>query len=255
MDNEETMVEMDDFQADDTPDGEIIEETDESEESLESLTEEEDEGGQAEEQPKSQGTSEPGYVQRRIEKAVAKALAAERENIRAEYEQRFAPLQERLIEMDARELVQQGVVKDLETAKELVRYRQGQTASPQAPAEQPRNSNGQFAPKEDPVMNAQIDMLAHQADTIRDEYGIDVIKVFSENPDIKQKVISGEMDFYDVARMMQKQQGGSRKKAPAPMRSPNGAAAHSPNAIENMTDEQFRRMEEKISKGARYALK
>ena len=258
MDNEETMVEMNDgFEAADTPEGEVIEETGEPEdESLESLTDEaEDTGEQAEEQPVKQGTSEPGYVQRRIEKAVAKALAAERENIRAEYEQRFAPLQERMIEMDAKDLVASGKVKDLETARELVRYRMGQPKAAEPEAEpQQRNAKGQYAPKADPVQEAQINLLANQANKIKAKTGVDVIAIMDSDPNIKNGITSGEMDFYDVLEQYQKAPAQAKKKAPAPMRSPNGATAHTPNAIENMTDDQFRRMDKKISEGARYKI-
>ena len=124
--------------------------------------------------------------------------------------------------------------------------------------EQPRGDDGRFAakqeaPKNDPVTEARIDMLAKQADKIKAKTGIDVIEIFSNDEDIKSKVVSGELDFYDVAEMAKEKP--QRKKAPAPMRSPNGATGHSPNAIENMSDEQFRRLEKRISEGARYALK
>ena len=59
-----------------------------------------------------------------------KALAKERESIRAEMEAQYAPIRERLLDMDAQDLVRRGVVKDIETAKELVRYRQGQQSQP-----------------------------------------------------------------------------------------------------------------------------
>ena len=255
MDNEETMVEMNDVsQADDTPvEGIIEEEAGEPEESVEAFSEEEGESAKAEEQPVKQGTSEPGYVQKRIDKAVARALAAERENIRAEYEQRFAPLQERMIEMDARDLVASGKVKDLETARELVRFRQNMPQS-QPKAEQPRQQNGQFAQKADPVQEAQINLLTQQAVKIKNRTGVDVIAIMDSDPAIKDAITSGEMDFYDVLEQQQKHPAQAKRKAPAPMRSPNGATAHSPNAIEAMSDEQFRRMEKKISEGARYKL-
>ena len=259
MDNEETMVEQnDDFNAADTQDEEIIEEQDESE-SLDSVME--DEGDTAEEEPAkkdSQGTGEPGWFQKRWSKEVGKLSAQIREEVRSEYEAKFAPIQERLLEMDAKELVASGKVKDLDTARELVRYRQGQ-AQPAPKAEQPRGDDGRFAskqeaPKNDPVTQAKIDMLSKQADKIKEKTGIDVIEIFSNDEDIKQKVVSGEMDFYDVAEQA-KEKPQQRKRAPAPMRSPNGATGHSPNAIENMSDEQFRRLEKRISEGARYALK
>lgn len=256
MDYEETMVENEapDTEVDDTlPEG--IEEEDMSdEEDLESITEDMEEE-EAEEQPQpEQKATEPGWMQQRIGKAVEKALAKERESIRAEMEAQYAPIKERLLEMDAQDLVRKGIVKDLETAKELVRYRQGQaTPAPQAPqerVEQPRNDKGQFAPKEDPVISARIDLLAHQADTIKAKKGIDVMAEFDRNPEIKEAVLSGKMDFYEVAETMK-----TKRRPPAPMRSPNGAGGENPNAINSMSEEQFRRMEKRISEGARIRLK
>ena len=229
----------------------LSEEEEDTSESIDSFVDDVDEEP-AEEPAQPQGTSEPGYVQRRIDKA----LARERDNIKAEVmaemEAQYAPIKERLLEMDAQELVRKGTVKDLETAKELLRYRQGQGAVP-TPApqdEQPRQQNGQFAPREDPATSAKIDMLAYQADKIKAQTGVDVISEFTNNPDIKEKVINGEMDFYDVAEMMKPTQ---RRHPPTPMRSPNGASGQTPlNAIETMSDEQFERMERRISEGGRF---
>lgn len=261
MDYEETAVENEDFdtEVDDAlPEG-VEEEDMSTEESLDSLTGdgEEEEKAEAEEQPQpEQKATEPGWMQQRIGKAVEKALAKERESIRAEMEAQYAPIKERLLEMDAQDLVRKGIVKDLETAKELVRYRQGQaTPAPQAPqerVEQPRNDKGQFAPKEDPVISARIDLLAHQADTIKAKKGIDVMAEFDRNPEIKEAVLSGKMDFYEVAETMK----STKRKPPAPMRSPNGASgSNNPNAIDQMTDEQFARMEKRIKEGARFTLR
>jgi len=95
-------------------------------------------------------------------------------------------------------------------------------------------------------------MLAAQADKIKAKTGLDVIAVFDKNPDIKDAVVNGEMDFYDVAEQMKGQQ---KRRPPAPTRSSNGASGQSPNAIDTMSDEQFARMERKIREGARFALK
>ena len=244
--------------ADDMLSDEIVEEAEEPAETLESLMGDGEEEQPAEEQqPEQKGTTEPGYVQKRIDKALAKQKDAMRQELitelTAQMEAQYAPIRERLLEMDAKELVRKGEVKDIELAKELLRYRQGNPA-PQPKAEQPRQANGQFAPKDDPVTSARIDMLAHQADTIKAKTGVDVIAEFSKNEEVKNKIVSGEMDFYDLAEQM-KAGTGTRRKPPAPTRSSNGASGQSPNAIENMTDEQFARMERKIAEGARYALK
>jgi hypothetical protein len=253
MDLEETMVEetVDSAEVDDTlPEG-IIEETDESEEISESdLEEETEQSADDEQQTEEPKAKEPGYIKGRIEKAVAKAVAETEARMQAMFDRQMAPFREKMMEEEAQELVRSRKVADIETARELVRLRQGQPAQDKAeqPA-QPRNSQGQFAPKEDPVTTARINMLAHQADRIKEARGIDVIGEFNKNPKIKEKVISGEMDFYDVAEVMSK---AKAKKPPAPMRSPNGATGGTPlNAISQMTDEQFERLEKRIQGGAR----
>ena len=238
-------------------DDEVIEEVEEPAETLDSLTGEEEEAQSDDDaQPQTQGTSEPGYVQKRIDKALAREKENMRADIMAEVEARYAPIMERLLEMDAQELVRKGEVKNIELAKELLRYRQGQPAQ-QAPVreEQPRNENGQYAPKGDPVTEAKIDILANQVEKIREKTGLDVMDLFNSDKSIKDKVISGEMDFYDVAELMKNQPASQKRRPPAPTRSSNGASGQTPNAIENMTKEQFARMEKKIAEGARYTLR
>ena len=250
MDFEETMNNGEDTElAEDLLLDEVVEDSEDEgpEESLESIT---DEGQAAEEQesPKGkQGTGEPGYVAGRIAKAVEKAVA----QVTAQYEAQMAPIRERLMEMDAKELVASGKVKDLETAKELVRYRQGQPAQakPAETAEQPRQSNGQYAPKKDPVIEAQINLLAKQAEKIKAKTGLDVIEVMNNDPEIKNKITSGEMDFYDVAEQMK---GQTKKKPPAPMRSPNGVNGQIKGTIMSMSDKQFEQLEKRVREGARF---
>lgn len=251
MELEETMVEQEATEAvaDDTLQEDLVEESDDSP-SLESALEEE--GQPAEEQPKetkkSEEPREPGWIKQRVDKAVQKAIAETEARMRAAFDAQMAPLRERMVEDEARELVRQGTVKDLDTAKELVRYRQGQ--QPAKKEEQPRNEKGQFAPKEDPVVTARIDLLAGQARKIHERQGVDVMAEFNNNPDVKQKVVNGEWDFYDVAESMKK----PTKKPPAPMRSPNGASGAEKSTIASMTDEQFERFEKKVSGGARYKI-
>lgn len=260
MDFEETMVEQDDQVTEDDAQFEgLTEETDESELELDEAFEDDEdtEDSKPAEKPKEtqpQGTSEPGWIKKRIDKALTKQRAELEAAYDAKLEAALAPFREQQIESQARELVRTGAVKDLETAKELVRYRQNQP-QPQQPtgSEQPRNDKGQFtsAPKRDPETEARVDLLAHQADRIKERTGVDVTKAFMENEDIKNKVISGEWDFYDVADHLKRQP----KKKTAPMRSPNGAGGGANiSAIASMSDEQFRRLDKSLEEGKRYRV-
>ena len=97
-------------------------------------------------------------------------------------------------------------------------------------------------------------MLNHQAERIKAAGGPDVIAEFQNNEEVKNAIVSGDMDFYDVANQLRER--SSRKRPPSPMRSPNGASGQNPNAIDSMSDEQFERMERKIKyEGARYKLR
>lgn len=258
MDFEETMVpESDSEVVDEVLPEDAAEDSEESEESLESIM---DEGQSAAEEPKQQepqGTGgEPGWFRTRWDKEVGKLTNKIREEVRNEYEAQFAPMRERLLEMDAQDLVRSGKVKDLETAKELVRYRNGQPAAAQAatqPAEQPRQANGQFAqksrePAEDPAVQARIQMLEHQAGRINAAGGVDVIGAFQSDEEIKNKVVSGEWDFYDVADYL-KNQKPSNRRPPSPVRSPNGVNGQIKSTILSMTDKQFDMLEKRVKEG------
>ena len=246
-------------EADQLPEGLVEETADESEISLEEAVDVTAEPEQAadeqpnEPEPESPPAKEPGYVKQRVEKAVARATAETEARLRAEFNAQMAPIMERLLVEDAKELVRNGEFKSLETATEYLRLKQGMPGkTDNAPQGQPRNENGQFAPKQnngDAATQARIDMLRHQADRIKENRGVDVIAEFNNNPDVKKRIIAGEIDFYDVADEMSSRP--KKSKPPAPMRSPNGAATDQQvNAIMSMTDEQFAALQRRVKNGA-----
>ena len=251
---QENMSVQDELGAEDLLPEELTEEPEDNSESLDTVFNEPEQGAEGDQQPDTgTGQKEPGYVKSRIEKAVQKV----RDEMTAQFEAQMAPYREYMINAEAQELVNSGKVKDLETARELVRYRKGQPQTVQAESNTPpRNSQGQFTRREesgsDPATMARIDMLKHQANRIKAGNGPDVIAEFQTNEEIKQKVISGEMDFYDVAEMMKE---SPRRRTPPPMRSPNGASGSQKTAIDNMSDEQFARLEKRIAEGGRFSLR
>lgn len=260
MDYEEN---VDNFAEEDSLPEEIVEDSEESEEDLDAyLNEDEDSDQAAEEEEKTQepeAREEPGYVKTRITKAVNKAVAETEARFAAQIEAieaKYAPLQERLMEMDAQELVRSRKVADIETARELVRLRQGVPAQQEQTVEQPRNDQGQFVSQNQAIEMARteerIEMLKAQAAYIKDKSGVDVIAEWNNNPEVKKAVMDGEMDFYQVAEQMQKRQ---KKRPPSPTRSPNGANGIGPQSIANMSDAQFRKMDKKLDEGVRFTIK
>ncbi len=263
MDYEGTMVdeEFDEAVEDDAPLDDFVEE-DESEEEEEEFYDEEDleipdeddEEETPEEEPEPEPKSEPGWIKQRVGKAVEKAIRETEARMQAKFDEQLAPLLEKMMDDEARELVKSGEVRNLETAKELVRLRRGQPQ--EVTPQQPRNEQGQFVSKEqiarEAAVDARVKELTKQADKIRANGGPDVVKEFKTNEDIKQRVIDGELDFYDVAEMMSK----PKRRPPSPAHSSNGATNYATaNAFANMSSKQFQRMEKQIDKGVRYSVK
>lgn len=232
-------------------------------ESLEALlnTAEED-APQEDMQQEDAQQKEPGYVRSRINRAVEKALAEQKAQMEREFQQRLdqqlAPLRDAMMDRQAEELVRSGEFKSIERAKEYVRLKGGvidPTTQTPAPTEQQRDAQGRFTPRqpsnnEDADTRARANLLAQQATKIKQNRGVDVMAAFNDDPAIKQKVISGEWDFHDVADHL-----ASGRRMPLPVRNPNGVGASAAaSTIANMTDEQFARLEANIAGGHRYKI-
>lgn len=189
--------------------------------------------------------NEPGWIKQRVEKAVKKAIQETEARMNAEFDKRLAPIRESMYERQADDLVSTGEFKTFETALEYVKLKNGVVDTPK-PQTQPRDDQGRFA-SSDAAVKARADILAKQAQKIRSNRGLDVIGAFNQDETIKEKVISGEWDFYDVADAISPQ-----KRTPTPVRSPNGGENFSGVSIRNMSDEQFRRLQENLASGKVY---
>lgn len=196
--------------------------------------------------------NEPGWIRKRIDKAVSKAVAEAEQRVAAEYEKRFAPMMDRMLDAEAKELVRQGEFKSLDRAKEYLQLKQGR--APQQTQQTNRDAQGRFtSQQQDETVSARADFLARQAEKIKAKRGLDVMAEFNSNEETRQKIVSGEWDFYDVAETMDASQQ-RRRNTPAPMRSPNGASGSERSSIATMTDEQFKRFDQKLDEGRRYSI-
>ena len=229
---------------------EFVEDEDIEEEDVEEFVDE-DSTEEVEEQPEPKAKDEPGYVQKRIDKALRQQRDSMRAEIMAEVEAQYAPIRDRLLEMDAQELVRSGEFKSIERAKEYLQLKQGIVSEPEP---QPRNEQGQFMSQSQAEEMARteerIKMLKVQAEYIKEDTGLDVIAEWNRNPEIKQAVMDGEMDFYQVAKQMQ-----GKKRPPSPMRSPNGVNGVGPQSITSMSDAQFKKLDKMLDQGVRFTIK
>lgn len=185
---------------------------------------------------------EPGWIKGRIKKAVDKALAEQR----AEFETLLAPIRESVLERQAEDLVAEGEFKSKERALEYLKLKGG--ISLETPQEQkpPRNAQGQFVSPNQQEVDFKAQLLANQAAKIKAKSGVDVMAYFNQNDNIRTQVLSGQMDFYDVLETVQ-----SRQNVPAPIRQSNGANVGSVS-VANMTDAQFKKLQENLARGIVY---
>jgi hypothetical protein len=199
----------------------------------------------------SEEREEPGYVQTRIQKALARERESMRAEIMAQVEAQYAPIRDRLLEMDAQELVRTGEFKSIERAKEYLQLKQGVSTES---VEQPRDEQGRYTSVQDAIASAKVDAriaeLKSQAEKIKADSGLDVIAEYNRNEEVKEAIINGEMDFYDVAKQMK-----SRKRPPSPSRSPNGVNGIGPQSISSMSDAQFRKMDKMLDQGVRFTIR
>ena len=193
------------------------------------------------ENQETEQTNEPGWIKQRVNKEVNKAVQATEQRLMAEYEAKLAPLRESMMERQAEELVKQGEFRNIARAKEYLRL------GGRVTLEEPSNRReGQPA---DPEANARIKVLAKQADKLA-KRGTDVMAVLNENPQIRNKVMSGEWDMYDVVEAMNTPQ----RKAPPAVRSANNGNAPAMD-IRSMSDAQFKKLQENLRKGKSYDLR
>jgi len=238
--------------------------------SLDEITEQPEEQQQDNEQQANQQQapqSEPGWMKKKMEAYARKALQEQEIRLRSEYRAEInsmlAPLRESMYERQADDLVASGQIKSKEMALKYVKAMAGIPSSEpdQQPEtqKQPRTPDGRFASSQqqqtepDAEAKAHARILAAQADKIKANKGLDVAAYYNANPDVQEKVLSGEWDFYDVAEAMSQ----PRRRVPSPVRSSNSAmgAAADAGAIANMSDAQFDRLLKNLGEGKVYDMR
>ena len=231
--------------------------------SLDEITEPEKEqqetDAQNDQEPQNQPQQkEPGYIRKKVDAAVDRAIRETEDRMRAEFAAQLAPLRESMYERQAEALVASGEIKSKEMALKYVKAMAGvQTEPDQQAKAQPRNDKGQFtsakAQEADAEIKARARILSNQADKIKATRGLDVSALYDTDPDVKNKILSGEWDFYDVAEMMSQ----PKRRVPSPVRSSNSSMPvdSMADAIMSMSDKQFAALNENLAKGKVYDMR
>lgn len=184
---------------------------------------------------------EAGWIKTRIQKGIDKALPEIESRIRAEYEAKFAPLMEAHLNQEADKLVASGKISDREKALEYLKLTGSKPIEKQAT--QPRDDQGRFVAKENPGEQKARELFL-QAQTIQKSTGVDVMTLYHNDPDVKERVNSGEWDFTDVY------QSTLKPKAPPVVRGGSGGSLDTP--ISKMSSKAWAEMNERLARGERF---
>lgn len=198
-----------------------------------------------------QPIKEPGYLAGKR----AEWEAAHQAEMR-QLSDEVSTLREYMYNAEADKLIASGKVTDRDIALAYVR---GQgiakpSAEQPAPAPQPRDEQGRFATKvsqPDTSMQQRAATLFNQAQTIKRTTGVDVMGLYNQNPDVRQKILSGEWDFADV---YENSKASVPASAPTPVRGSNGMEIGDVDILK-MSSAQFEKMNDLLAKGGTISMK
>lgn len=205
----------------------------------------------------------PGWYKDRAAKDRAK-WEAENDAKMAPILSQLAQLQEYRIGIEADKLVASGKISDRDMAIDYLRSKEGIPAPTTAATTPPRDERGRFvstdnnptASKEIPAdLQQRANELYAQAKTLQKFSGVDVLGVYRANPEYMERVNSGEWDMADVLKASQSSNTtASPVNTPAPVRSSNGNGIGSVD-FHNMADEQFKKVNEALSRGGKIDMR
>lgn len=169
------------------------------------------------------------------------------------YEARISALEELEIREEAHKLAaEEGISEAIATR--LLRAERGLQPKAAAAPEQPRDERGRFvedtARKEN---DAYAQELMNQAKAVKRLTGIDVMEAFNGDDDVKRRIASREIDFYDLADEMGA--GSQQRRMPPVTRGSNGNTSRR-RGIMDLSDAQFEEMDRRMEQeGARYNMR
>jgi hypothetical protein len=221
----------------------------------------------------------------RVKEAERRAYQRARDDLSKEFDlklnERLAPLMAAHVENTAREIAASENVS-IEVARELAAYRQGGAKQsdgivPQSQAKaelrdapqgqstanlrggnaeqgeaRPRDERGRFQASQpaDGGLSARGAFLREQAAEIKTEYGIDMLPLFRDDPEIRDKVSQGKWDFWRALAAYDKRGGVKRtptEQEPPVIRSSN--LADTRVSVEDMDDADIDKVLRAVKRG------
>lgn len=242
--------------------------------------EDEQEKANPEEAKAEEPRKEPGWLKPRLEAEKRKGDKAgyerARQEVESSYKAQLAEMQAKLdkyAEMELNQEAKELAVKEncsVALAERLLRMERGLKPAQSAPAvdkgQPARDEKGRFAAANtaaeqhrtedaDPVAE-QAQAMYDEGEKVHAETGVDVLKLYLENPEVQKRVLSRQWSFADVAREYQRETGQTQvqtRQTPPPVRS-GGNSERGTAAVDflNMTPKQYAAFNKRIDEGYEY---
>jgi len=113
------------------------------------------------------------------------------------------------------------------------------------------NMEEKMAVEMDEATRLKAEKLFEQAQIVRRMTGMDVLALFSQSEEVRQKVTSGEWDMVDVYEHVRQASAASAQNAPAPapVRSANGSLPAGAPDVRRMSDREFEKLNKALARG------
>ena len=112
------------------------------------------------------------------------------------------------------------------------------------------NMDEKMAVEIDEATRLKAEKLFEQAQIVKRMTGVDVLPLFSQSEEVRQKVTSGEWDMVDVYEQLCQPAAPARQApAPAPVRSANGSLPAGAPDVRRMSDKEFEKLNKALAKG------
>lgn len=164
---------------------------------------------------------------------------------KAQYEAKLQKLTEYEIKEEAAKLAESEHIS-VALAERLLRAERGVPGAAKAadPEPQPRDAQGRFVSRENNETQEYAQKLIDQAGVIKRLTGQDMMELYNNDPAVQKRILSREIDFYDLA-----EETHGTKKMPPVVRSANGQTVRH-RSIADLSEAQFDELDRRLEQGA-----
>ena len=97
------------------------------------------------------------------------------------------------------------------------------------------------------VFEARAQALMAQAEDVLSRFGTDMLEAFRRDATVREKVLSGEWDFYIAYGWLLGRESAQRRSVPAAVRAPNNANTR--QSVAGLSEREMEALDERLARG------